>query len=113
MIWNKVTGYRCPEELEIGVTTTYLRKNIVETEDENKNKVWKYEECQMLHDEYAKYLEFMNSPIMEHMVEKFEQQDRVLADTLLTQEKLTKALSAQDEALSAILLNQMGDNKNE
>ena len=44
-----------PPEIEVGVTTVYLRRNIVETEreemDERKSTIFTYEEAQMNKDQ--------------------------------------------------------------
>ena len=107
MKWRTVTGYSKPKEVEVGVTTAYLRRNISEVKDNEGNQAWSYEECQMSLAEYEKYLEVLASPEMAIMLEKFESQEQAAADTLLNQAEIMATQSAQDETLANILLNQM------
>lgn len=85
----------------------YLRKNIEQTVDGEGNDAWSYEECQMSLAEYDKYLEHMTSIEMSVLLEKFENQEKAAADTLLNQMEIMATQSAQDETLAYILLNQM------
>lgn len=55
--------------MEIGKTTAYLRKNIREISDKEDNPAWEYDECQMRLTDYKKYLEEMQSPAMENVMQ--------------------------------------------
>lgn len=110
MKWRTVTGYTKPQEVEVGKTTAYLRRNISEVKDSEGNTAWSYEECQMSLAEYEKYLEVMKSAEMSIILEKFESQEQAAADTLLNQAEIMATQSAQDETLANILLNQMEAN---
>lgn len=46
MKWKTVTGYSEPQEVEVGKTTVYLRKNITEVKDAEDNDAFQYDECQ-------------------------------------------------------------------
>lgn len=107
MKWKTVIGYTEPQEVEIGKTTVYLRRNISETKDQDNNNAWSYEECQMSLAEYDEYLELMESPEMSVLIERFEMQEKENADALLNQMSIMATQSAQDETLANILLNQM------
>ena len=105
--WKTVTGYTKPLEVEVGKTTAYLRRNIEQIIDGEGNDAWSYEECQMSLAEYEKYLEVVSSAEMSILLEKFENQEKASADTLLNQMEIMETQSAQDETLANILLNQM------
>lgn len=107
MKWKTVIGYTEPQEVEIGKTTVYLRRNISEIKDRDNNNAWSYEECQMSLAEYKEYLEIMESPEMSVLIERFEMQEKENADALLNQMSIMATQSAQDETLANILLNQM------
>lgn len=107
MKWKTVTGYSEPQEVEVGKTTVYLRKNITEVKDAEDNDAFQYDECQMSLAEYEKYLEILASAEMSVILEKFEQQEQATADTLLNQMQIMETQSSQDETLANILLNQM------
>lgn len=67
--WREVEGTQAqePKELEIGVTTVYLRKDIKQTtKNDNGNEipVWTYKEAQMSHREYEDYLADLEAPSM-------------------------------------------------
>lgn len=103
MNWKRVTGYKKPEEVEIGKTTVYLRRNIEEAKDSEDNDCWTYEECSMNHEDYKA----LTSVAVQTLLERLEFQDDVQAELLLAQMDTQAILSSQDDALAEILLNQM------
>lgn len=42
--------------LELNVDTVYIRKNIVQKEDEDNNSYWEYDETQLTFEEYFKQI---------------------------------------------------------
>jgi hypothetical protein len=69
MKWKKVTGYKKPDEIEIGKTTVYLRKSIKETTDNDGNEMWEYEETQLTHEQYKKHCSEMESPAVQDIMQ--------------------------------------------
>lgn len=69
MKWRKVSGYKKPDEIEIGKTTVYLRKSIKKTTDNDGNEMWSYEEVQLTHEQYKKYCSEMESPAVQDIMQ--------------------------------------------
>lgn len=105
MNWKKVTGYRNPQEEEVGKTTAYLRRNIEEIEDKEGNTAWSYEECQMSLTQYEEYKKEINSPAMQVLLDRIAKQEESAAESLLMQMEILNNQSAQDETLAGILLD--------
>lgn len=107
MKWETVTGSQPerPEEVEMTPTAAYMRKNIRQTEstgaDGSASKLWEYEEAKVTPAEYAE----MQSPANAELRERVDALDGMLAAVMLGQAEMQ---TAQDEALSGILLDQMG-----
>lgn len=107
MNWKKVTGYSEPEEMYVGKTTVYLRRNIHKTKDGEGNECWAYEECAMSHAEHRHYIEVMSSVEMQTLLDRLNQTEDAQAELLLNQIDIQTTLSDQDDTLAEILLNQM------
>lgn len=73
--WRTVEGTQLekPEEVEIGITTVYLRRNIERTPKDYGDQiifVWQYEESQLTLEEYAEYKEDMGKPSIQSIMQQ-------------------------------------------
>ena len=107
MNWKKVIGYKKPDEVEVGKTTVYLRRNIETAVDDDDNECWEYEECSMTLKEYKHYIEILSSVEMQTILERLDMQEDAQAELLLAQMDTQATLSNQDDVLAEILLMQM------
>jgi hypothetical protein len=61
-----------PKEVEVGLTTVYLRKNIessIKKQDGGDIQVWNYEEARLMPEEYKAYLGEMENPAIESIMQ--------------------------------------------
>lgn len=73
--WEQTEGTQKekPLELEIGITTVYLRRNIERTPKEDGDQiifVWRYEEAQLTPEEYAEYQEDTEKPSIQGIMQQ-------------------------------------------
>lgn len=82
MNWKEVEGFQTEKPAEIDTTssptTVYFRKNIREVPNEGEGTHWKYDEAQIMRDDY-------NMIAATLIIEKQYEQDQVIAEILLNQ----------------------------
>ena len=68
-----------PVEVEMGKTTIYIRKDIIDeerTDDKgNKTTFWTYQEAKLTHEEFAEYSSFLRTTQILQIINKQEVAD--------------------------------------